>query len=394
MLLFNELYSLWLDDDGEPDVVAKDNGGDDDDDDVHALDTAQERLDCIRDFVDQLRGGRITVKRNAVKRMNAMITAEVVDDVVSRGDVTAVLDAMQQFPTDLKLQNDALSLLVTVCNNINDPASVGQQAILVTLAAMRNHKNDVDLLDTACLLIAFFCENTDYRNKVVESGGVELVMDVVTKFSKNLDIQSTACYALMSLTDKYKIAINKAAERHVIKHTMRLLRKVKGVDERTKEVIRATLGVVSNVAEFPENHADIVVDNGIKLVLDIMNNHPTDVVMQQNGTGVIEYLSSDVNHLSTIISLGGVQSVLNAMTNAADDATVQCNACGTIKNIASINAFNSVEMHELATKLVIKAANFKMPLDDDCADLSERVIDKLKVTAEQALFKLESIKMI
>lgn len=221
--------------------------------------------------------------------------------------------------------------------------------------AMTKFSDDVNLQDEACrALHSIAVHNDDVRNRIVQCGGVDLVLSVIRKYPLNVDVLSHAYGALLKLT--FGSQINKMVSIGVLELIS---------DAMTRHPKHAVLvGYINNLivklSVDKANVTRILLCHGIDYVLRSLVNFPDDCFVQMCGCAALySLLRHNDENRAYAVQHGAVELIINNMKKNVDDAQIQRISCVILGELSADLDIKKRIIANGGIDLVTAAVHFK-----------------------------------
>jgi hypothetical protein len=200
-------------------------------------------------------------------------------------------------------------------------------------------------------LSRFNFADEDYET-LIETGGMEVIVDAVQAFPQDMFLQMSGCRAICNTsgTTETQIFFAQVGAIDLVLDAMGLFIE----DPRMQE---QGLAALANLAAAEENIEELIDKGTVPQAVAGMNKYPSDLEVQLKGCSVVTNLSSHVLDVrDAIMSSSGGGAVILAMVLHSQEAEVQDKALRALRNLSSNNEHIKVELaHMGAIDAVVQA---------------------------------------
>jgi hypothetical protein len=288
---------------------------------------------------------------------------------------------------DAVIQKRACGCLGQLASDPENRAIIGQeQGIELVLAAMREHKNVMEVQSRCCVALANIAYlNLDNAVEIGRAGGIQMILTAMSAFGRRKEVEQWARMALLTLaveTENARImgkegcvhaaigAITQDVASCMWGCTLltRLARipenkKILGDDanlntllrilkeqNREKLVFTAACEVLRQVSYTAENKVKIGKKNCGSLVLTGMALNQKDAKVQEVGLSLLSSLVMNADNRLTMLEQGCAQSILNTMDRHTHEPQVQTMGCNILRQLASHAVRNDCQVQGTKSK--------------------------------------------
>ncbi|XP_077904695.1 serine/threonine kinase-like domain-containing protein STKLD1 isoform X6 [Ictidomys tridecemlineatus] len=130
--------------------------------------------------------------------LHQQVVPEIITSILLEGNVTSILEAMENFPSRPEVQLKAMKRLLQIPEDqLGLPWPMGLVEVVVT--AMKLHERILDLQLCACSLLLRILSHVQVSEELQKAGLFELILEHLHRFSKDRDICFSALGLLWSL---------------------------------------------------------------------------------------------------------------------------------------------------------------------------------------------------
>jgi uncharacterized protein YwbE len=146
--------------------------------------------------------------------------------VAAEGGVSAVVTAMENHPTDAKVQAAACAALRNLAVNADNQVKVAAECgVGAVVTALQRHPTDAKVQEAACSALGNLAlNNADNQVKVAGEGCVGAIVTALQNHPTHVKVQEAACLALASLTanSNNQVKAKSAGAEDAVKRTITL----------------------------------------------------------------------------------------------------------------------------------------------------------------------------
>jgi hypothetical protein len=163
--------------------------------------------------------------------------------IQARGGLTNIVSAMKRHATELKLQEEAMSTLIVLCDgNDSNANAVAKLAIpvLLDLLKLEEKKTTQDFVHHTVYCMDVVCAAASGRKEAAQRAVVDVIMDLMTKYKLNVKIHERGAGVLRHIASDAggKKAINAKGGVEILKASMKLFPNSGLLEENATEAIK------------------------------------------------------------------------------------------------------------------------------------------------------------
>ena len=189
---------------------------------------------------------------------------------------------------------------------------------------MLEEPDDTKIQESCCLRLADIAKNDSHKIDISKRGGIEVIVLALQLHVGNAKVQKAGCEALNNLSYHSKqniITIPSDGGIHAI------------IDAMKEHLCEADLQVQAlqalyNLACNDRNKCIILNENGVELIVNVMNNNRDNVYVQTVACRTLRnmcYLDDEIKLITS--NKGGVGAIIRAMTDHRLNHKMQEEAC-------------------------------------------------------------------
>ena len=207
--------------------------------------------------------------------------------------------------------------------------------IILVMDIMGAYRLDADVQEKSCLVLAQLAssENIQITLSIVETDGVQMLLEALGSFPSSRGIQSEAAKALahLSTDDETRFLVSAMGGINLLVEAITSLSDDLVLLERTYS---ALLNLTSDV---PEQFLDFTAI--IRAIVTTMGMYPLSTSLRESGLGILQNVCmKGAEAKDTIAAEGGIPTVTNAMKNFITTPTVLERSFSTLWSLAVLPA--------------------------------------------------------
>ena len=273
--------------------------------------------------------------------------------------IASVLDGME-LHQHISIQKYACGILRNLSvrpDHVN--AIVESNGIQTIVQAMTDHLSDAELQCLACRALKHLAINEQNELGIQQHGGIGAIFEAIQRYSSDAKLQSEAYGALSNLSlrqDSRAILLGHKSLPACLQSAMKKYPRDANVQQKLTSVV-LNLSVSSSFARSFDKLG------GIALIVAAITNHSDDIKIQQNGVGSLRNLGkAGMCHSDSFASSRAFHAIVNSMKTFSSNLKMQIYAIGCLKNAASQKE-NSILVYQAAGIPAILSAMRKHPYD-------------------------------
>jgi hypothetical protein len=329
--------------DEEDDTSGPNPSGDDDVNEEQKDDDSSEELSLEQqealELLDGLRVPGVRMKPlDEVIRQNSRFAAQTIDiqrsfcamlsHLAKRNDgargtvgeigwIDDVTKIMRQNLNDKLVQGPACQALSYLLQrpNFNRDIVMGADGIVTILNSLRNHMADPDVIRYGCQALYYLSLfNDDARKAIYDASGVKVLLECIRSCSDfPTEVMTAALSALNNLTyvDLIMQEIESEQGLQIILDGV----KQRTVGDKNDVNLFAQLCRTFRIfAMYGNEHRRMIVDEGLKTMLDALRVYGKDPKLQRHGAGALKNLAwNDYDHRYLLVENGAIELLLNVI---------------------------------------------------------------------------------
>lgn len=264
--------------------------------------------------------------------------------IEEEGGIKACLVAMHMHRGDAIIQREALFLLSLVARNVENGAEriSSQSATETVLKSMLALADDSVVVAGGCLAIAFLAAVSDSEAlRVLENGGVAIVVDGMWRYGSNIQVQEFGSLALCNMSFHTVEIASRVADRHSGVVNV-LLNAISNHKSRALVCANACCALGNMARDSAYNGVLIcAATDSASVVTSTMLLHADNADVQAGGAFVLDSLAQCSSEMVSLVAVaGGHCAVLSAMMGHVGDQRVQENGV-SLSQSSSVHIYQS-----------------------------------------------------
>ena len=212
--------------------------------------------------------------------------------------------------------------------NILDDANSSNDDVI---EIMKKHNDNSAILEKSFQSIACMELTESEQDSICSKGGVTEIIHGMSKFPNDKSLQTSACRALLNLTESQKCQAE-VGEKGGVDCILRAM--IFNLDNR--ELQDHALATLGNIACVDENHSRVVEKDGVEKIVSVMNAHCNEVGVVEKGCVAFTNLATTSSEIKKKIGTsGGAEAVVVSMVMNPDDSQLQYKALRALRNICA-----------------------------------------------------------
>jgi hypothetical protein len=193
----------------------------------------------------------------------------------------------------IDLKTRALTMLANMGTEEQKREHIVQQNGLDIIVDFVKKKEFPKTQMRACVCLLNICANNEIKQRIHETGVIEVLIDLVHEYGKN---SQTAQYAVGALTN---LAVEPVNQQYIagcggLEAIVTLLKICKADDMVTKNYAIGVLGSLSIIPEI--GHEFLEKYDGLGMILEFLNTYADDIEIMQRSTGVLWNIAISVEN--------------------------------------------------------------------------------------------------
>ena len=259
---------------------------------------------------------------------NAQISSEDVDEIIS-------------VPyTALDFEADRTELYVRILDSIynlsyvSDAVLIQCGVIVVVIDTMAEFEGCLEIQQFGCAILAVLAstENLQVNLSIVQTDGIDMIVNALALFCDDNVVQSQACKALshLSIDEESRMLIASLGGLMLLGNTMR-------ANMDTLDLLEGALSAVLSLSA--DADIELLIESDIiAVVVAVMRHHRTNSQIQEFGMGVLQNISMrNFDSKQTIADVGGIIAVTDCIREFMGSPTVLERAFTTLWSLAVLD---------------------------------------------------------
>ena len=259
---------------------------------------------------------------------NAQISSEDVDEIIS-------------VPyTALDFEADRIELYVRILDSIynlsyvSDAVLIQCGVIVVVIDTMAEFEGCLEVQQFGCAILAVLAstENLQVNLSIVQTDGIDMIVNALALFCDDNVVQSQACKALshLSIDEESRMLIASLGGLMLLGNTMR-------ANMDTLDLLEGALSAVLSLSA--DADIELLIESDIiAVVVAVMRHHRTNSQIQEFGMGVLQNISMrNFDSKQTIADVGGIIAVTDCIREFMGSPTVLERAFTTLWSLAVLD---------------------------------------------------------
>ncbi len=253
--------------------------------------------------------------------------------IAQNGGVNCIIHSMETFSENALLQQTAIETLTKMGQHDENLLTIlkrgGHKCII---DAMVKHNDNFNVIDLGCDGIVNLAANDySFKTSIVDQGGADQIIIATVVFSEKVEFIKKCFSALRILcvghdSNKYEI-VKKGAVDSVVS-MMQLYKH----DIEIQECGARTLYELGSITETSQIIGE---SGGIDMLLRALWIHSQDKCVKLECCLALEVLSSNPQNLFLMFEIGTIPAVINAMQEATEICRLQAASCAILANLAA-----------------------------------------------------------
>jgi hypothetical protein len=235
-----------------------------------------------------------------------------------------------------------LGALLNLCY-LDEGKVIRSGVIVVVIDLMYEIENHESVQEKGCTILQRLAssENLQVNLSIAQTEGIDLLIMTLATYSTNEFIQGQACKALshLSIDPESRMCITTLGGLQLLVNALEM-----HMDnlELAESVSLALLNLSS------DGDVEMLIESGVvETVVEAMKKYPTNSSLQQNGMGVLQNVSMKGSHAKSVIAAtGGIDAVIAALSGFLTDPSVLERAFTTLWSLAVLDS-NQVRIAEV-----------------------------------------------
>jgi len=281
-------------------------------------------------------------------------------EILSCGILNTILNSLATLPDCVQVHQHALGLfkkLVGTEEGRNGVVASGCLASVIDSVARLRSNDKVQGLGSFVLAHIAQRGTRESQQKIIELGGVAVLVRTLELFSERSKLCRLSCAALGALTKSDASVVSKVLESDGVASLLKVMRH----HIENREIQKAACALLGNVASGKGARQQLIEHGATEFVVDIMKRNADNVFVQTVSVAVLRVLCKHSNpQRSELGRLNVIPMTLEAMKVHASNVEFQRNSFHFLRSLALVQ-----ENRQMITKLagveyVVAAVHAKM----------------------------------
>ena len=263
---------------------------------------------------------------------NLCISSDIQSFIAQNGAINCIINCMESFSENVFLQQSAIQALTKIGQNDESLLTIlkggGPKRIV---EAMVNHNENFDIIDLSCAsIIKLAAEDYSFKTIIVDKGGADQIIFAMVVFSNDAELLKKCFAALRILCVGHDGNKREIVEKGAVDSIVSMMQLYKDETE-IQEYGASTLYELGSI---PETSSIIGNSGGIDMLVRALWLHSENKYVKLECCRTLEALSFNIENLSLMFDIGVIPAVINTMQETTEICSVQAMSCSILANLA------------------------------------------------------------